>query len=470
MLFNSFEFVFFLIGVYFLYWYVFNKNLNIQNIFLLLCSYFFYACWDWRFVFLLFLSTFIDYGFGLLIYNSKKRKRLFLWLSIVNNLAILGFFKYYNFFALNAKSVLFFAGVHFDPWLLNIVLPVGISFYTFHGMSYVFDIYNNRTTPTRNFVEYAVFVCFFPLLVSGPIERATHLLPQVQLKRKFSYQQSLEGFRLILWGYFLKVVIADSLSVFVSNIFKNYTSYTGSTLVLGVIYFAIQVYGDFCGYTNIAIGVAKLFGFELLSNFNYPYFSTNLGDFWRRWHISLSSWLNDYLYVPLSVSWRNYGKAAIAGSIIVTFLVSGFWHGAAWKFIAWGGLHGIGLSYEALTRKTRKKLFKKLPQVIGSLTGWLFTFCYVCFTYIFFRAADLSTAVDYVHHIGSGILKPVSSGRLGIIYVVIPLLIDWQQRRSERNVLSFSNKFIRRGLYIVLGITVLIYSANDEAAFIYFQF
>ncbi len=472
MLFNSLEFVIFLLVVYVLYWFVFNKKLNPQNILLLAASYFFYACWNWHFLFLLAFSTFLDYSFGLIISKSKNHKKLFLRLGIFNNLAVLGFFKYYNFFADAAQTALSHAGFHVEPWVLNIILPVGISFYTFHGMSYFFDIYYGKIEPTRKFVEYAVFVCFFPLLVAGPIERGSHLLPQIKLKRKFSYQQSLEGLRLILWGYFLKVVIADTLSAIVNEIFSNYKTYPGSTLVLGAIYFSIQIYGDFCGYTNIAIGVAKLFGFELLSNFKYPYFSRNTAEFWRRWHISLSSWFRDYLYIPLGGA-RVSKLKAIRNTFII-FIVSGFWHGANWTFIVWGGIHALMFVPLLLSQKNRQFSSdvvahdRKLPN-LKELGQMLATFSLVTFAWIFFRAPSLAFAFDYIAHMCHG-LTHATSNKIGLIYVAIPLLIDWQQRRSERTVLAFKNNYVRRGLYILLGICVLLYSVDNPSSFIYFQF
>jgi alginate O-acetyltransferase complex protein AlgI len=470
MLFNSFEFIPFLVIVYILYWFIFNRDLNIQNILLLASSYYFYSCWDWRFLFLLILSTLIDYSFGLLISRSSKRKKLFLWLSIFNNLAILGFFKYYNFFVLNARSALTLSGFHFDPWLLSVILPVGISFYTFHGMSYVFDIYNGKAKPTKNFIEYAVFVCFFPLLVSGPIERATHLLPQVKMRRSFSYQQTLEGLRLILWGYFLKVVIADSLSVFVNDIFRNYRTFSGPVLILGAIYFSFQLYGDFCGYTNIAIGVAKLFGFELLSNFKYTFFSISVTEYWRRWHISLSTWFYDYVFNPTVAALRDWGKGAVAFGLLFTFFLSGLWHGAGWQFIFYGIMHGVAIVYEFFTKKMRKNLFSKIPKRLKDILSMGLTFSYISLANIFFRADTLRHGFSYVGHIFSGVFKLNFSNRSGLIYVILPLVIDWQQRKSERSVLNIKNTFLRWGMYVFLGMSILIYSIDDQSPFIYFQF
>lgn len=472
MLFNSFEFVLFLIIVYFLYWYVFSKKLAAQNILILACSYVFYGFWDWRFLFLLLLSTLIDYGFGLLIHHSTNRKKLFLWLSIFNNLIVLGFFKYYNFFAANAQATLALIGFHIEPYILDIVLPVGISFYTFHGMSYVFDIYNEKIVPTKNFIQYAVFVSFFPLLVAGPIERASHLLPQVQKKRDFSYTRAVEGLRLILWGYFLKVVISDTLSVSVTDIFQNYKTTPGSTLLLGAIYFSIQIYGDFCGYTNIALGVAKLFGFELLSNFKYPYFSRNIAEFWRRWHISLSSWFRDYLYIPLGGA--RVSKPKVVRNTFIIFLVSGFWHGANWTFIVWGGIHALLFVPLLLTNNNRKYATDVVAQhtslpTVSEFFQMLGTFALVSFAWIFFRAPDVGMAVDYIIHMFTHLFS-MPTRRLGIIYVIVPLIIDWHQRHSERSVLCYHNKFVRWGMYLALGTAIIVYSVYNQGSFIYFQF
>lgn len=472
MLFNSFEYLLFLPAVFLLYWLVFKKSLLGQNFLILIASYFFYAWWDWRFLLLLIASTLIDYFFGLLI-ASSHRKKLFLWLSIINNLSILGFFKYYNFFADSAAILLQHLGLHVSPYILNIALPVGISFYTFHGMSYVFDIYNGKITPIKNFISYAVFVCFFPLLVAGPIERAWHLLPQVERKRTFSYTQAVEGMRLLLWGFFKKVVIADTLSPVVSEVFGHYNEFSGSTLLLVAFYFAIQIYCDFSGYTDIALGSAKLFGFELLSNFKFPYFSRNIAEFWRRWHISLSSWFRDYLYIPLGGSKSGRFKAIINTFII--FIVSGFWHGANWTFITWGLLHACLFLPLLLTNKNRtytstivaeNKLlpsFKELLQMLG-------TFSLVTFAWIFFRSPNINAAIGYLKGITHNITAaPEYIHQL--IYAVGFIVLDWSQRRHERQVLVFKNVVLRRCIYFVFVVLIVFhFSFIDRQQFIYFQF
>ena len=310
---------------------------------------------------LLILSTAVDYAYGFKVASpNRKSAKLFLWLSIINNLGILGVFKYYNFFAVQFQYGFELLGLHTNLILLNIVLPIGISFYTFHGMSYVFDIYRGQQKPVKSFVEYAVFVSFFPLLVAGPIERANHLLPQVQKPRFFSYNQAVEGCRLILWGMFKKVVIADSLADIVDAIFQNHRDYNGITLIVGAIAFSFQIYGDFSGYSDIALGTAKLFGFELLSNFKFPYFSRDIAEFWRRWHISLSSWFRDYLYIPLGGS--REGKYRAIRNTFIVFLLSGFWHGASWNFIAWGFIHACGFLPLLLLNSNRKHVNNVVAQ------------------------------------------------------------------------------------------------------------
>src|SRR5690554_4475387 len=354
MLFNSLEFVLFLPLVYVLYWMLRNNSHSKQNVLLLLASYFFYACWDWRFLFLLLFSTVLDYVVGIKIENSKTKKTVWLWSSIIINVGFLGFFKYYNFFVDSFSSMLNNFNIHVNTSSLNIILPIGISFYTFHGLSYVIDIYQGKIKAERNFIDYSLFVSFFPLLVAGPIERATHLLPQLKKKRVFNYHQSVDGLRQILWGLAKKVIIADGAAVFVNQIFDNYQDYNGSTLLLGVILFAFQIYGDFSGYSDIAIGTAKLFGINLLKNFNYPYFSRDIAEFWRRWHISLTTWFRDYLYIPLGGS-RGTLLKSIRNTFVI-FLVSGFWHGANWTFLIWGALNALYFLPLLLARQNRRNL------------------------------------------------------------------------------------------------------------------
>ena len=322
MLFNSISFAIFLPVVFFLYWFATKGNVRRQNILLLIASYFFYACWDWRFLFLLIFSTLLDYFTGIRIHESttKSKSRAWMWLSLVINLGFLGVFKYYNFFITSFADGLAMAGIKIHYPTISVILPVGISFYTFHGISYVLDIYYKRIQPEKNFVDYSVFVSFFPLLVAGPIERATHLLPQIIRERKFEYSKAVDGLRQILWGLFKKIVIADNCAEYANQIFNNSESYHGGILVLGAVLFAFQIYGDFSGYSDIALGTARLFGIDLLRNFAFPYFSRDIAEFWRRWHISLSSWFRDYLYIPLGGS--QGGKWMKVRNTFIIFLVS----------------------------------------------------------------------------------------------------------------------------------------------------
>ena len=333
MFFNSLSFAIFLPIVFILYWFVFNKQKKHQNLLLIIASYYFYASWDWRFLFLLIFSTLLDYFTAIQVEKNTivSKRKFWFWLSVITNLGFLAVFKYYDFFATSFAAFVKGFGFNINPVLLELILPVGISFYTFHGLSYLIDVYNKRIKAEYNFVDYALFVSYFPLLVAGPIERATHLLPQVKVTRNFDYEQGKQGIKLIIFGLFKKVVVADNCAFFVNQLFENYSNYSGFELWLGIVFFAFQIYGDFSGYSDIAMGASKLFGIELLKNFNFPYFSKDIADFWRRWHISLSSWFRDYLYIPLGGS--KGSKWLQIRNVFIIFLVSGFWHGANWTFI-----------------------------------------------------------------------------------------------------------------------------------------
>lgn len=479
MLFNSLNFTLFLPIVFFFYWFVFNKNLKLQNILLLSVSYFFYACWDWRFMFLLIFSTLLDYFTGLKMSesNSQQRKKFWFWLSISINLGFLGVFKYYNFFTSSFAEALGNLGLQVNPSTLNIILPVGISFYTFHGLSYVIDIYKGKIQPERNFIDYAVFVSFFPLLVAGPIERATHLLPQIQRKRQFDYINAVEGLRQILWGLFKKIVIADNCADVVNTIFDNPGGQPGSMLVLGAVFFAFQIYGDFSGYSDIALGTARLFGIELLKNFSFPYFSRDIAEFWRRWHISLSTWFRDYLYIPLGGS--KVGLWKKVRNTFIIFIVSGFWHGANWTFIIWGALNALFIMPSILFNTNRDNLNivaegKYLPSLRDFLKIVL-TFSLTAFAWIFFRAESVSQAIQYINGIFSPSLfvKPdISESTLVISLLVFGfLLVEWIGREGHFS-LSNLNKLpvpARWSFYFSLILLMFIYQGEAQT-FIYFQF
>lgn len=448
-----------------------------------MASYFFYGWWSWEFMGLLMLSTALDYAYGFWVASpNRKKAKLFLWLSIINNLGILAVFKYYNFFALQIQSGLELLGLHTNPILLELALPIGISFYTFHGMSYVFDIYRGQQKPVKSFIDYAVFVSFFPLLVAGPIERANHLLPQVQKSRSFNYTKAVEGCRLILWGLFKKVVIADSLAEIVDEIFQNYDTHNATTLIVGAIAFSFQIYGDFSGYSDIALGTAKLFGFELLSNFKFPYFSRDIAEFWRRWHISLSSWFRDYLYIPLGGS-KN-GKLKAVRNTFIIFLVSGFWHGASWNFIVWGFLHACGFLPLLLLNRNRKHLTDVVAQDRlfpnpKELWQMATTFAFVSFAWIFFRAESMPIAVSYINQIGRSLIEypqqlwMLPGGKTAFLYIIPLIVCDWYLRRDERKLKAFKNRKMNYLLYILL-VFITFWKLNlcsgQKIDFIYFQF
>ncbi len=478
MLFNSIDFAIFLPIVFILYWFFFKKNLSGQNTLLLVSSYVFYAWWDYRFLFLLIFSTFLDYFTGLRIFNSKtpSLKKTWLVISVCINLGFLVYFKYYNFFIDSFAALLNTAG--FKPHIatLNLILPIGISFYTFHGLSYVLDIYNNKFKPTQNIVDYSLFVSFFPLLVAGPIERATHLLPQVQNNRTFNYTQVLNGLKQILWGLVKKIVIADKCAEYADLIFNNSEHYNGSTLLVGAILFTVQIYGDFSGYSDIALGTAKLFGFELLKNFEYPYFSRDIAEFWRRWHISLSSWFRDYLYIPLGGSKVNVWKK-IRNTFII-FIVSGFWHGANWTFIVWGALNAIYFVPLLLSNKNRNNLTivaaGKLIPTLKETISIAATFLLTVFAWIFFRAADIGHALRYIRSLFSPALFSVPEvfPKDLFIFVALFFCIEWYGKDEYNPLNKISNslpKFFRWSFYYLL-IILIINSSGEGQKFIYFQF
>ena len=482
MLFNSINFAIFLPIVFILYWAISKKNLKYQNYLLFFSSYFFYGCWDWRFLFLLAFSTLLDYITGIKIFNSKtqQNKKIWFYLCITINLGFLLVFKYYNFFANSFLDLFSSFGISLNIWTLNIILPVGISFYTFHGLSYIIDIYNGKIKSEKNFIDYAVFVSFFPLLVAGPIERATHLLPQIKKKRVFNYSNAVDGLKQILYGLFKKLVIADNCSYYVNIIFNPSIEYSGSSNLLASILFSIQIYCDFSGYSDIAIGTARLFGIELIKNFNFPYFSRNIAEFWRRWHISLSTWFRDYLYIPLGGSKVNT-LIKIRNTFII-FLVSGFWHGANWTFIIWGLLHAFFILPSILLHTNRNNLIivahgKKLPS-INEIISIIFTFLLVTLAWIFFRSDNLSHAFNFIRNIFSTSLfsYPLEIYNTLIIYIIliIPIFIciEWIGRENNYAIQKIglkSKRFIRWIFYFLIVISILFLNRYNNS-FIYFQF
>lgn len=482
MFFNSIDFAVFLPIVFVLYWFVTRKNLKAQNFLIVIASYVFYGWWDWRFLSLIFFSTVVDFSVGILLSKNQNEHRCkaLLWLSILVNLGFLGFFKYFNFFMDNFKESFTFLGYSFNGYTLNIILPVGISFYTFQTMSYTLDIYKRKLEPTKDLIAFGAFVSFFPQLVAGPIERASNLLPQFYRSRKFNYSQAVEGMRQILWGLFKKIVIADNCAEYANMIFNNSSDYSGSVLVIGALFFAFQIYGDFSGYSDIAIGTARLFGFNLMQNFAFPYFSRDIAEFWRRWHISLSTWFRDYLYIPLGGS-RGGTWMKIRNTFII-FVVSGFWHGANWTFIVWGALNAIYFLPLMLSNKNRHNL-----DVVANNRAWpsakefffmLVTFVLTVIAWIFFRAENISYALNYISEIFSPSLfeVPIFNKRFNALVisglVIFMLMIEWPGRKNKFALESFGliwNRQVRHSFYYLI-IFAIYWFGGDKQQFIYFQF
>jgi D-alanyl-lipoteichoic acid acyltransferase DltB (MBOAT superfamily) len=482
MLFNSLDFAIFLPIVFVLYWFVTNKNLKLQNLLVVIASYVFYAWWDWRFLSLVIISTLVDYivGLGLSHEKGKNKRKALLAASIIINIGILGFFKYYNFFLENFIAAFSFLGFQISANSLSIILPVGISFYTFQTLSYSIDVYRQKIEPTRDLLAFSAFVSFFPQLVAGPIERAVNLLPQFKSARFFDYGKAVDGMRQILWGLFKKIVIADGSAEFANMIFNNSASYSGSTLVLGAFFFAIQIYCDFSGYSDIAIGTARLFGFDLMKNFAFPYFSRDIAEFWRRWHISLTTWFRDYLYIPLGGSRGSNLK--VARNILIIFVVSGFWHGAKWTFIVWGLLNALYFLPLIFNKRHRKNLGvvaqgKYLP-TFKELFQMLFTFTLTLFAWIFFRSENLETAISYISNLFSPSLFIVpellhhGSVLVLMLFIVFFLIIEWLGRENEHAIEKIVLKLkrpLRYSFYFAL-ILMMFWFGGKPQDYIYFQF
>ena len=482
MLFNSIDFAIFLPLVFLLYWFVVQKNLKLQNALIVVASYVFYGWWDWRFLSLILFSTIIDYIVGQRLRDEEKetKRKVLLWTSIIVNLGFLGFFKYYNFFLENFVSAFSLFGMQINANSLNIILPIGISFYTFQTLSYTIDVYKKKLEPTQDFIAFSAFVCFFPQLVAGPIERATNLLPQFYKKRTFQYCKATDGMRQILWGLFKKIVIADNCAEFANQIFNNSADMNGSTLVLGAIFFTFQIYCDFSGYSDIAIGTARLFGFNLMQNFAFPYFSRDIAEFWRRWHISLSTWFRDYLYIPLGGS-RGSTLFKVR-NIFVIFLVSGFWHGANWTYIFWGGLNALYFLPLMLFNKNKENIGivaegKFLPSLKDAFS-MLITFSLIVLAWIFFRAEDLNHAFNYVSEIFSLSLFSFPSNFGGgkalstLALIVVFMLIEWLQRDKQHTLdlsLIRGGRYVRWGIYLIIILAIISFGGQQQE-FIYFQF
>lgn len=479
MLFNSIEFAIFLPIVFFLYWFVTNRNLKLQNTLLLAASYLFYGWWDWRFLSLIVFSSFVDYlvGVGLARNDDSNKRRLLLLVSILVNLGFLGFFKYFNFFSESFADAFTLLGRPFEPSRLNIILPVGISFYTFQTLSYSIDVYRRRLEPTKDIVAFFAFVSFFPQLVAGPIERATNLLPQFYTFRRFDYARAVDGMRQVLWGLFKKIVIADNCAQYVNEVFAQPGDYSGSTLLYAGVLFAFQIYGDFSGYSDIAIGTARLFGFNLMQNFAFPYFSRDIAEFWRRWHISLSTWFRDYLYIPLGGS-RGGNWMRIRNTFII-FVVSGFWHGANWTFLFWGFLNAcyfLPLLLLNLNRKNTDTVAENrwLPN-LKELFQMGITFFITVIAWIFFRAASIGDAFEYLGYMFTpSLLSKPDVFSIKLFYILcLFVVMEWTQRTKQHGLELDEGvripRMLRWSFYYAL-ILAISWFGGSQQEFIYFQF
>jgi len=493
MLFNSIEFLFYLPIVFLFYWYVFQRNLHLQNLFIVIVSYIFYGWWDWRFLLLIAFTSFLSWFSGVCIdmvrRSHKSVSSIHIWckgITIVNigiNLAILGLFKYYAFFVESFINAFDSVGISLSAPSLNLILPVGISFYTFQALSYTIDVYKKKLTPTHDIVAFFAYVSFFPQLVAGPIERATNLLPQFYRSRQFDYSQAVDGMRQILWGMFKKVVIADNCATMVNIIFENYQQANSAMLLMGAFFFTFQIYGDFSGYSDIAIGTARLFGIELKRNFHYPYFSRDVAEFWRRWHISLNTWFRDYVYIPLGGS--RCSKIKQFRNTMVIFVLSGLWHGANWTYVTWGVYHAL-LFLPLLFSKNNRRYLGVVAEG-KTLPSWkegfqiLITFGCILLGWILFRAETMGQAVEYIKNIFiNSPMRLPNIGDLGLSFIVfigtiffiaIFLIIEWLQRSKEYalQIENISSAFLRRVIYFVILLPIIFFPGK-QAVFIYFQF
>ena len=480
MLFNSFDFAIFMPVVFLIYWTI-SKNVKIQNFFLLAASYFFYAWWDWRYLSLILACATTNFAAGLLLMKNENPgiRKAILTVCCLISLGILGFFKYYNFFVISFCDAFQLFGADIQPHTLKLILPVGISFYTFHTLSYTIDVYRRNFTPTKDIVSFFLFVSIFPLAMSGPIERAPNLLPQIYRKRSFDYGQLTEGLRLVLWGLFMKVTIADRLGVYVDAVYDNAAHHNGVSLLFATVFFSFQIYCDFAGYSCMAIGIGKTLGFNFLNNFNRPILAVSVTDNWRRWHITLSKWFKDYLYIPLGGNRCSKNRNYL--NLMTVFIISGIWHGANWTFIIWGGLNGVFQVIEKMFKKQRDKLdnFMKRTKP-GAVLLYIFsvsaTFLLISLTRVFFRADNLNVAFRILKNMaterGSLFTNNIDSIVYGLFFIFVLVVSDLLQERNKGAHFFLENKnpIVRYASYIILILTIVLFGVFDSSQFIYFQF
>jgi alginate O-acetyltransferase complex protein AlgI len=495
MVFNSLQFAFFLTIVFAIYWFAVNNSKSAQNVLLLIASYVFYVSWDWRFLLILVIVSVTNYLIGILIDNTRHNKMSKIWLitGLAINISVLGVFKYFNFFIDGFIDLVSLFGYDLPGSTLKIVLPVGISFYTFLSISYLIDIRRGTIVSTRDIISVLLALSFFPIILAGPIQRPASLLPQIATKREFDYSQAVNGLKQILWGLFAKIVIADNLAIYVDDIFDNYSLYSGSTLLVGIVFYSVQIYADFSGYSDISIGVARLLGFNLDRNFAYPYFSQNISEFWKRWHISLTTWIRDYVFMPLSfsLSWKIRGERVLlikkdffiyVTASIATWFLTGLWHGANYTFIAWGMIHGIFLILHRWQIKPRKRVLKKLgiskDNIALSIVETLLTLCIIALSWVFFKADDINHALLYIERVLSNSIFSIPSFPGMSMSVIIMFFgaslfiferIGYNQQYAIASLGTKSKRWIRWSFYLILIAAIFILQGQEQQ-FIYFQF
>jgi D-alanyl-lipoteichoic acid acyltransferase DltB (MBOAT superfamily) len=470
MSFASVTFLIFLPIVFLVYWSL-HRHHQWQNFFLLLSSYTFYGWWDWRFLILIVITSASSYASGLLMEHIEHKRRV-VAANICLNIGILAVFKYYNFFVENLCLLLKPAGVTLDAPTLNFILPVGISFYTFQSLSYTIDVYREKLKPTRDILAFFTYIAFFPQLVAGPIERATNLLPQISRYRTFRYDEASDGLRRILWGFFKKMVVADNCAVAVNTIWANHSDSGALTLITGAVLFSFQIYCDFSGYSDIAIGTARLFGIRIMENFNLPYLSRSIGEFWRRWHISLMTWFRDYLYIPLGGS-RN-GQLNTVRNTLIVFFLSGLWHGANWTFIVWGLYNALLLLVERFVVHRENHFKKNQPVRWRDLPSILFTFCLAVLGWCIFRSSSMGEAFSYLSHLTQSVLTAnfgsITHGKSALLWCLLLVVVEWVQRyRKHPLQIDHLTTTMRWAIYYLLMLVVF-FGRGEEQTFIYFQF
>ena len=484
MIINSISFLLFFTLFFVLYWSVFNKTIKQQNLLLLIGSYFFY-CWaDWRFLALLISASALNFILGLQIEktNNGKKRKLFVYIGIIQGIGVLAFFKYYNFFILSFNDLFHSLNVSFNLQTLSIIVPLGISFFTFRTISYILDVDKGKVKPTEDWVVFFNYVAFFPSLLSGPIDKAKGFIIQLETKRLFNYTNAMCGLRQILWGLFKKVVIADNCALITDAVFENFNSFSGSSLLLAAFLYAVQIYADFSGYSDMAIGISKLIGFNISKNFNYPFFAQNIAEFWRRWHMSLTSWLTEYVFTPLSTRFRDYYKWGVILAIIINFTICGIWHGANWTYVLFGFLHGcyfIPLIIKGVMNKKSKinsdSLFPSLRETMNILK----TFIIVMFTFIIFRSDTITETFEFYKIIFSKSLFSLPSMPLGmynvfiiLLYIIIMFGLEWKERNQNfaLETLSINWGKKKRLIFYYLIILSVVYFSGSEQKFIYLQF